>query len=69
MSSFFYVIAVDCGSESVRSCIVQYSNDSEKSKTNNCSTGKILITRKKDISILHPKLGWCTFSLFEEVLI
>ena len=54
MSPIFYVIAVDCGSESVRSCVVQFSNDSKKIDN---STGKILITKKKDIAISHPKLG------------
>lgn len=50
--SFFYVIAVDCGSESVRTCIVQYST---KSSNANGSIGRIILTRKKDIAILHPK--------------
>ena len=53
--SIFYVISVDCGSDSVRSCIVEYSNKGP----NNGSVGRFLITRKKDIPILHPKPGVC----------
>lgn len=56
--SSFYVIAVDCGSESARACIVEYSSKNE----NAGSVGKILITRKKDIAILHPKPGGCSAS-------